>query len=76
MNAPRRALARFSGALVAADGLLTLAAGLVAWKAPPRPGLVLHELHASVWLGALLTVAGLATLASTRPRRTDHDSRR
>ncbi|HVA64133.1 MAG TPA: hypothetical protein VNF74_10445 [Terriglobales bacterium] len=58
----------FIGGLLAVYGALILAAGIYQLSHPPPPPLVLQNLHAGVWWGALLLAAGLLYLRVFRPR--------
>ncbi|HUX67296.1 MAG TPA: hypothetical protein VMV31_07390 [Terriglobales bacterium] len=58
----------FIGGLLAVYGVLILAAGIYQVWRPPQPPLVLQNLHAGVWWGALLLAAGLFYLRAFRPR--------
>lgn len=51
----------FIGICLLVNGVLISAAGLYEWliKPPARP-VVLYQLHANVWWGALLLIAGAA----------------
>ena len=50
----------FIGISLAVNGALILAAGIYQLLNPPaNPGIVLYELHANVWWGAVLLVYGL-----------------
>ena len=57
----------FVGLLFLIYGALILASGLAAWSDPP--GIVLSDLHAPVWWGALLMFVGGVYVAAFRPRR-------
>jgi hypothetical protein len=49
----------FIGLSLAGNGALILGAGIYQLVKPPlQPGVVLFELHANVWWGALLLVIG------------------
>lgn len=56
----------FVGALLAIYGLLILVSGLLEWSSPPNT--VLANLHAPVWWGVLLLVAGGAYTFKYWPR--------
>jgi hypothetical protein len=50
----------FIGLSLAGNGALILGAGIYQLVKPPlQPGVVLFELHANVWWGAVLLVFGL-----------------
>lgn len=55
----------FVGVLFLIYGILILGSGLAEWSHPPNT--VLAELHAPVWWGALLIVAGAAYVIAFRP---------
>jgi hypothetical protein len=57
----------FVGVLLLIYGVLILISGLVEWSQPTD--LVLANLHAPVWWGALLTVLGIVYCAMFRPGR-------
>ena len=57
----------FVGVLLLIYGLLILISGLVEWSQPSD--IVLANLHAPVWWGALLTVLGVVYCAMFRPGR-------
>lgn len=60
----------FIGISLAVNGALILAAGIYELLKPPAiPGVVLFNLHASVWWGAILLVAGLIYCFKFAPRR-------
>ncbi|MGA2389136.1 MAG: hypothetical protein ABSF97_09260 [Candidatus Sulfotelmatobacter sp.] len=60
----------FIGISLAVNGALILAAGIYELVHPPEnPSVVLFNLHASVWWGALLLLAGLAYLFKFAPQR-------
>jgi hypothetical protein len=46
----------FIGMLLLAYGVLIIATGIMEWSSPPP--VVLSDLHAAVWWGALLTLLG------------------
>jgi hypothetical protein len=61
----------FIGISLAVNGALILAAGLYELANPPvDPGIVLYNLHANVWWGAVLLVIGL--IYCIRFRRSQH----
>ena len=49
----------FTGISLAVNGFIILAAGLYELATPPEHQVVLGNLHANVWWGALLLVLGL-----------------
>jgi uncharacterized membrane protein HdeD (DUF308 family) len=59
----------FVGLLLFIYGILILGAGLWAFVSPPAQTVVLAELHAAIWWGALLLVAGVLYLWFFSPRR-------
>jgi hypothetical protein len=48
----------FIGISLLVNGVLILGAGLYEYWHPPTEQVVLYNLHASVWWGALMTVIG------------------
>jgi protein-S-isoprenylcysteine O-methyltransferase Ste14 len=60
----------FIGISLAVNGALILAAGIYQLVNPPEyPGIVLFNLHANVWWGALLLLIGAAYCLKFSPRR-------
>jgi hypothetical protein len=60
----------FIGIALAVNGGLILAAGIYQLVNPPaHPGVVLFELHANVWWGALLLLLGVIYCLRFRPSR-------
>jgi hypothetical protein len=60
----------FIGVSLLVNGALILAAGIYQVANPPvNPGVVLFQLHANVWWGAVLLVIGLFYCLYFRPRR-------
>lgn len=60
----------FIGVSLLVNGVLILAAGIYQVVNPPmNPGVVLFQLHANVWWGAVLLVIGLFYCLYFRPRR-------
>jgi hypothetical protein len=60
----------FIGISLAVNGALILAAGVYQLANPPaQPGVVLFNLHANVWWGALLLLLGLVYCIRFRPAR-------
>jgi hypothetical protein len=49
----------FIGVSLLVNGVLIFGAGVWEWMHPPVSQVVLFELHASVWWGAILTLLGL-----------------
>ncbi len=59
----------FAGLLLSIYGIIILAAGLWELAHPLLNPPVLHQLHAPIWWGGLLAVAGLWYLIHFRPRK-------
>ncbi len=60
----------FIGVSLAVNGALFLAAGIYQVVKPPLdPGVVLFNLHANVWWGAVLLLVGLIYCIRFAPRR-------
>jgi hypothetical protein len=60
----------FIGISLAVNGALILAAGIYQLVSPPaNPAIVLFNLHANVWWGALLLIVGLFYCIRYRPAR-------
>jgi hypothetical protein len=60
----------FIGISLAFNGALILAAGIYQVVYPPaNPGVVLFQLHAGVWWGAVLLLVGLIYCIRFRPGR-------
>jgi hypothetical protein len=60
----------FIGISLLVNGALILGAGIYQMMNPPEnPGVVLFNLHANVWWGAILFVVGLMYCLIFRPRR-------
>jgi hypothetical protein len=60
----------FIGVSLAVNGALILAAGIYQLVNPPaNPGVVLFRLHANVWWGALLFIAGFIYCVRFAPKR-------
>jgi len=58
----------FIGISLAVNGALILAAGIYQLVNPPaNPGVVLFNLHANVWWGALLWWSALYIVSNSRP---------
>jgi hypothetical protein len=57
----------FIGLLLLAYGILILGSGIYEWNNPPK--VVMPELHAAVWWGALLTILGLIYTLKFKPGR-------
>jgi hypothetical protein len=49
----------FTGVSLAVNGLIILVTGLYELASPPEHPVVLADLHANVWWGALLLILGL-----------------
>jgi hypothetical protein len=60
----------FIGISLAVNGALILAAGIYQLVNPPvNPGVVLFQLHANVWWGAVLLLSGLIYCFKFAPGR-------
>ena len=60
----------FIGLSLAGNGALILGAGIYQLVKPPlQPGVVLFQLHANVWWGAVLLLFGLVYCVRFAPRR-------
>jgi hypothetical protein len=59
----------FIGALLLVYGLLIGAAEVYAMVNPPAQRVVLHELHAGLWWGILLSLLGIFYVVRFRPRK-------
>ncbi len=60
----------FIGISLAVNGALILAAGIYQLvNRPANPGIVLYELHANVWWGAVLLLFGLVYCFKFSPKR-------
>jgi hypothetical protein len=59
----------FIGLSLLVNGVLILGAGLYEFAAPPETPVVLHQLHAGVWWGAILTILGAVYCLKFRPSR-------
>jgi hypothetical protein len=60
----------FIGISLLVNGVLILLTGLYELAVPPQFPVVLYQLHASIWWGALLLAAGLFYCLHYAPRRT------
>jgi hypothetical protein len=60
----------FIGIALLVNGSMIFGAGLYEILRPPRFPVVLYHLHASVWWGAVLFVAGLFYCLRYSPKRT------
>lgn len=60
----------FIGISLLVNGILITAAGVWQMMHPPANPVVLFELHAPVWWGAMLAVLGLAACIHFRPGKT------
>jgi hypothetical protein len=58
----------FVGVLLLAYGILILGSGLLNYSTPP-PNVVLSDLHADIWWGALLLIMGAFYTFKFRPGR-------
>ena len=60
----------FIGISLAVNGALIMTAGIYEWLNPPAiPSVVLFNLHAGVWWGAVLLLVGLVYCVKFAPRR-------
>ena len=59
----------FIGVLLLVYGILILGSGLYELGNPPEHPVVLANLHASIWWGALLTMLGLIYTLKFKPGR-------
>jgi hypothetical protein len=59
----------FIGVLLLVYGILILGSGLYELGNPPEHPVVLANLHAGIWWGALLTMLGLIYTLKFKPRR-------
>lgn len=59
----------FIGILLLAYGILILGSALYELGNPPEHPVVLANLHAGIWWGALLTILGLVYTLKFKPRR-------
>ena len=59
----------FIGLLLLAYGILILGAGIYELGNPPEHPVVMANLHAGIWWGALLTVLGLIYTLKFKPGR-------
>ena len=59
----------FVGVSLLVNGVLILGAGLYEFAVPPATPVVLQELHAGVWWGAIMTVAGAIYCLHFRPKK-------
>ena len=66
----------FAGILLLAYGVVILSTGLWELGHPLLHPPVLNRLHAPIWWGALLTVAGLVYIISFRPRNAVNKKRK
>jgi len=60
----------FIGLILTVYGLLILGAGIYDLISPAKLKVVLAELHAGVWWGALLVVLGVIYIVKFRPKST------
>jgi len=59
----------FIGVSLLVNGVLIFFAGLYQISYPPVIKVVLHDLHASVWWGAVLAIIGLLYCIRYNPKR-------
>lgn len=65
----------FIGTLLTIYGVLIFGAGLYDLIVPDKHFVVLRELHAGVWWGALLVVIGLVYIFKFRPKKGDGEKK-
>jgi hypothetical protein len=66
----------FAGILLLAYGIVIFATGIWELSHPLANPPVLNNLHAPIWWGAMLAVAGLGYTIGFRPRQTDNKRRK
>jgi hypothetical protein len=59
----------FIGLLLLAYGILIFGAGIYELSNPPEHPVVMANLHAGIWWGALLTILGLVYTLKFKPGR-------
>lgn len=59
----------FIGVALSVNGALILGAGIYEFITPPETQVVLANLHANLWWGAILLVLGAVYCVKFRPRR-------
>lgn len=59
----------FIGVALLVNGALILGAGLYELVRPPQNPVVLHELHANIWWGAVLLIVGAVYCRRFAPSR-------
>jgi len=59
----------FIGVLLLAYGILIFGAGIYELSNPPEHPVVMANLHAGIWWGALLTILGLIYTLKFKPGR-------
>jgi hypothetical protein len=59
----------FVGVALVVNGLLVLGAGVYEFVVPPANPVVLANLHAPIWWGALMSIAGAAYTYRFAPQR-------
>ena len=59
----------FIGISLLVNGILIVQAGIRELFQPPAQPVVLFHLHANIWWGAILALAGLAYCLKFRPRK-------
>ena len=57
----------FIGVALLVNGVLILGAGIYEFIRPPEVRVVLYQLHANVWWGAILLLVGAAYCVKFRP---------
>ena len=60
----------FTGLCLGVNGLLILASGIYELTNPPAEKVVLYDLHANIWWGALMAVLGAIYCLYYRPSKT------
>ena len=63
----------FIGIALLVNGVLILGAGLYELVHPPAFQVVLYQLHANVWWGALLVFFGILYTVKFRPHKQERD---
>lgn len=61
----------FVGLILTAYGVLIFGAGIYGLIVPFEQHLVMRELHAGVWWGALLIVIGVVYIVKFKPKKTE-----
>lgn len=63
----------FIGVALLVNGALILGAGIYELVKPPEVRVVLYQLHANVWWGAILLIVGTLYCVKFRPRSAPED---